>query len=72
MSRTVVTQPIILGHAVKAARRARGLTQIQLADAVGAYPRAIIDIERGRSGTDMKLILDVVSQVGLQLVLEPQ
>ncbi len=72
MGQTVVTQPIILGHAVKAARRARGQTQIQLANAAGSYPRAIIDIERGRSGADLKLILDVVSQVGLQLVIEPR
>jgi DNA-binding XRE family transcriptional regulator len=72
MRSTVITQPVILGQAIKAARRSSGLTQIELAEAVGSYPRAIIEIERGRANADIKLILAVLSKVGLQLVVESQ
>lgn len=72
MQPVVITQPVILGQAVKAARRSRGLTQVELADAVGSYPRAIIEIERGRSTANIALILAVLSRVGLRLVVEPQ
>jgi HTH-type transcriptional regulator / antitoxin HipB len=67
----VVRQPLILGHAIKAARKSLGLTQAELADAVGTYPRAIIDIERGRQSADMKLVLDVLACVGLQMSVAP-
>jgi HTH-type transcriptional regulator / antitoxin HipB len=69
MEPTEVGQPIILGQVVKAARRAAGLTQVQLADAVGTYPRAIIDIERGRPGADLRLLLAVVHRLNLTLTV---
>ncbi len=61
---------MILGQTLKVARKNRGLTQVALAAAVGTYPRAIIDLERGRS-CEIQLLLNVMAVVGLQLVVEP-
>jgi DNA-binding XRE family transcriptional regulator len=72
MARTVVTQPLLLGHAIKSARRARGITQVALAAAVGTYPRAIVEIERGKSKADVRLLLAVLAAVDLTMVVESQ
>ena len=72
MDPTEVAQPLILGQLVKAARRGRGLTQVELANAVGSYPRAIIEIERGRSKADLRLILAVLAELDLRLVVGPR
>ena len=71
MDRVIIRQPLILGQAVKTARKASGLTQVELADAVGTYPRAIIEIERGRSTADLRLLLNVIARVGLEMSIQP-
>jgi HTH-type transcriptional regulator / antitoxin HipB len=70
MASTVVRHPLILGQAIKTARRAQGLTQVGLAESIGSYPRAIIDLERGRSG-GIDLVLRVLEALDLQLRVEP-
>jgi transcriptional regulator with XRE-family HTH domain len=67
---TVIPQPLVLGQAIKAARKEKGLTQVALAEALGTYPRAIIELERGRSTADLKFVLNVLARVGLQLSVE--
>ena len=66
----VITQPLILGQAIKTARRAQGLTQVALADEVGTYPRVIIDIERGRSTADLRLILAITTRLALTVSVD--
>jgi transcriptional regulator with XRE-family HTH domain len=70
MSATIIPQPLVLGQAIKAARRGKGLTQVALAEVLGTYPRAIIELERGRSSGDLKFVLNVLACVGLQLSVE--
>ncbi len=70
MTVTVVNQPLILGQAIKTARRTQGLTQVALADEVGTYPRMIIDIERGRSSADLRLILAITGRLSLTVSVE--
>jgi transcriptional regulator with XRE-family HTH domain len=70
MASTIVRHPFILGQAIKTARKSRGLTQVGLAESVGSYPRAIIDLERGRSG-GIDLVLRVLQVLELQLRVEP-
>ena len=70
MSATIIPQPLVLGQAIRAARKGRGLTQVALAKALGTYPRAIIELERGRSTADLKFVLNVLARVGLQLSVE--
>jgi transcriptional regulator with XRE-family HTH domain len=67
---TTIPQPLVLGQAIKAARKEKGLTQVALAEALGTYPRAIIELERGRSTADLKFVLNVLARVGLQLSVE--
>ncbi len=70
MSALIVPQPLVLGQAIKAARREKGLTQAELAASLGTYPRAIIELERGRSTGDLKFVLNVLARVGLQMSVE--
>ena len=70
MTSLVIPQPLVLGQAIKAARKANGLTQVELAAALGTYPRAIIELERGRSTGDLKFVLNVLARVGLQMLVE--
>jgi transcriptional regulator with XRE-family HTH domain len=67
MVMTSINHPLILGQAIKSARKSAGFTQTQLAEAVGTYPRAIIELERGRSSADLQVILHVLSRLGIQL-----
>jgi HTH-type transcriptional regulator / antitoxin HipB len=69
MAGTEVRHALVLGQAIRAARKTQGITQVAVAEAVGTYPRAIIDLERGRSG-DLNLVLDVLAVVGLRLRVE--
>jgi transcriptional regulator with XRE-family HTH domain len=70
VSASVIPQPLVLGQAIKAARKEKGLTQVALAEALGTYPRAILELERGRSTADLKFVLNVLARVGLQLSVE--
>jgi DNA-binding XRE family transcriptional regulator len=70
MDRVVVSQPLILGQAIKQARLSRKMTQVQLAETVGTYPRAIVEMERGRSKADTRFVIAVLAAVGLALVVE--
>jgi DNA-binding XRE family transcriptional regulator len=70
VARIVVAQPLLLGQAIKQARLACHMTQVELAEAVGTYPRAIVEVERGRSKADMQFVIAVLDAVGLTLVVE--
>ena len=70
MSALIVLQPLVLGQAIKAARKEKGLTQVELAALLGTYPRAIIELERGRSSGDVKFVLNVLARGGLQMSVE--
>ncbi|MCL2422873.1 MAG: helix-turn-helix domain-containing protein [Micrococcales bacterium] len=60
-----------VGHAVRDARHAAGLTQQQLATRAGVSRRWLIDLEAGRSQrTELGLVLATLRALGLSLTVE--
>ena len=57
------------GAAIRAARKAQGLRQDQLAGATGVGTRFIVDLEAGKSTAQLGKALAVVAALGLQLTL---
>ncbi|MBJ6978090.1 type II toxin-antitoxin system Y4mF family antitoxin [Luteimonas sp. MC1895] len=58
-----------LGKAVRTARKTHGLTQTELAGLAGTGPRFISDLERGKPTVEAGKVLDVLSVLGLRLLL---
>ena len=48
-----------IGGAIKATRQARGLTQAQIADAVGVLRTSVANIEAGRQRLPIDLLYDI-------------
>ncbi len=69
MTRTIHT-PDELGHAIRAERKAHGLTQGDLAAACGVSLRFISELERGRASAGVGRVLRVLGMLGFQVVLE--
>lgn len=66
----IVEDPKELGAAIRLARRARGLSQVQLAEASGCSQRFVSELERGKRTAELGKALDVARVVGLRLVAE--
>jgi transcriptional regulator with XRE-family HTH domain len=58
---------VALGHAVRALRLARGLTQEGLAEVSGLHPRYISDVERGRRNIGFLNLERLARALGLDL-----
>ena len=69
MSR-VIHSPGELGRAIRAERKALGLTQGDLAAASGVSLRFLSELERGRSTAGIGRVLRVLGMLGLEVVLE--
>lgn len=59
--------PEQFGAAIKSARKAQGMRQDQLAGAAGVGVRFIVDLEAGKSSTQLGKALAVASALGLNL-----
>jgi HTH-type transcriptional regulator / antitoxin HipB len=58
------------GAAIRAARKAQGLRQDQLAGAAGVGVRFIVDLEGGKSTTHLGKALAVATALGLRVLIE--
>ena len=58
-----------IGSALRAARKAQGLTQRDLADACRCGTRFISDLENGKRTVEMGLAIRALNTVGLDLHL---
>jgi len=61
-----------IGQHVRAARQKQALTQAELAAAVGASRKWIVDLESGRTTRDLTLVLRTLNVLGLELQVAPQ
>lgn len=59
-----------LGLAIRAERKALGLTQSDLAAASGVSLRFISELERGRASAGIGRVLHVLNMLGLEVGLE--
>lgn len=62
-----VTDPQALGRRIRTARKAQGLTQIELAEIAGVGARFISELERGKDTVRLGLALKIAQLVGLDL-----
>ncbi|MBW2662415.1 MAG: helix-turn-helix domain-containing protein [Deltaproteobacteria bacterium] len=58
----------IFGLKLRDARKKSGLTQVDLADRVGLSRTSITNIEKGRQGIPLHMLLQLASAVGVQPV----
>ena len=56
-----------LGDAIRKRRRDLGLTQVELAKSCGCSPRFIGDLERGVAGGNIKQVIGVCREIGMDL-----
>lgn len=65
-----IDTPADLGAAISRTRREHGLTQEEVALVVGAGPRFIGDLERGKPTVQLGKVLRVIQALGLRLDLQ--
>ena len=66
----MVTSSKDFGRAIAAARRGLGLTQRDLALAIGAGERFIVELEGGKPTAQLGKAIDAARAVGLRLTLQ--
>ena len=67
-----VDSPAELGRRIRAARKAQGLTQVDLAEIAGVGPRFLSELERGKDTVRLGLALRIARLVGLDLFAVPR
>ncbi|MEQ8259032.1 MAG: helix-turn-helix domain-containing protein [Alcanivorax sp.] len=67
-----VDSPEELGRRIHAARKAQGLTQVDLAEIAGVGPRFLSELERGKDTVRLGLALKIARLVGLDLFAVPR
>ncbi len=68
--RHIIHSAAELGSAIRAERKALGLTQSDLAAACGLSLRFVSELERGRASAGIGRVLHVLKMLGLELMLE--
>lgn len=63
-----VSTPAGFGSAIRDRRRRRGMTQADLALAIGTAPRFVVDLEAGKETCRLGLALAAAAAVGIELV----
>src|SRR5579872_2968990 len=64
--------PADIGAAIRDRRRTLGLDQRQLAARAGVSRKWIIDIEQGKGGAELRLVLRTLRALGLEIRLDPK
>ena len=65
----IARSPQDIGHALREARKAKGLTQSQLAALSGIWQETISKIENGLGGTKLETIFDLLAALELELIV---
>jgi len=60
-----------IGATIRAARRAHGLTQEQLAELAGASTRTVREIEKGSGASSLDTVIGVAAAVGVTIGIVP-
>ena len=65
----LVRTPKNLGHAIRQARKAKKLTQKELASMSGIWQETISKIENGGGGTKLETIFDLIAALDLEITV---
>ena len=58
-----------LGHAIREARKAKNLTQKELASMSGVWQETISKIENGSGGTKLETLFDLIAALDLEITV---
>jgi len=61
-----------LGNALRQARKAKGLTQAELASQAGIWQRTVSNIETSTSGAKVDTIFDLLAALDLEIHIVPR
>lgn len=67
-----IRTPEDLGRQIRSARKAQGLTQVELAETAGVGARFVSELERGKDTARLGLALELARLVGLDLSVKPR
>jgi len=67
-----IRSPEDLGRQIRAARKAQGLTQAQLAETAGVGTRFVSELERGKETARLGLSLEIARLVGIDILARPR
>lgn len=67
--RAVVRSPIALGQELARLRYDRGLTQVELADALGVDRRYVYELERGKENLFATRLFEALRELGAHLLI---
>jgi y4mF family transcriptional regulator len=66
---SVVSSVADIGKIIMATRKSNGLTQVDLAGLSNSGNRFLVDLEKGKPTIQMQKALDILSLLGLELVV---
>jgi y4mF family transcriptional regulator len=66
------SEPTVLGAAIRARRRALGITQDELAASIGVSRRVIGQLENGKETVHVGIVLRAARAVGLDVGVQPR
>ncbi len=58
-----------VGEIVESIRKQQGLTQLDVSGLTGLGVRFMVDLEKGKPTIQMQKVLDVLTQLGLEIVI---
>lgn len=67
--RQLARTPADIGHAIRQARKAKGMTQTDLARNSGIWQETISKIENGLSGVKLETLFDLCAALDLELMV---
>lgn len=67
-----IRDPQQFGAALQRERKRQGLTQTQLAAKAGLRQQTISAVEGGKPRSELQVIFDIMTALGLELVLRPR
>lgn len=67
--RQLARTPKDIGHAIRQARKARAMTQKELAARSGVWQETISKIENGHSGTKLETLFDLCAALDIELIV---
>jgi y4mF family transcriptional regulator len=67
-----IRNPEDLGRQIRAARKAQGLTQTELAETAGVGTRFVSELERGKETARLGLSLEIARLVGIDILARPR